>query len=277
MEAYRIADSVGNDWGRSYALFTPTWVRTERGDWGAAVEGAESAIAFARKGGFLPGQVAVGADLGFLYTTIGAEERGRERFEAAIALAREQFTDWQAWPVAEAARAAVLRGDLDQAERYLDQLKGYSRVRGDLYMSIHIALATGELALGRGDGAAAVNVARTRRHIAADRGIVPFEKDFDLLEADGARRSADLAAARAAYERGIARSREQGSRRLLWRLLGGLAAIHQAEGRTEEARRARDEAATVIDHIAASLKPRGLDELFRSRPAVREALGKVSV
>jgi hypothetical protein len=106
---------------------------------------------------------------------------------------------------------------------------------------------------------------------------VPFEKDFDLLEGEGARRAGELDRARGALERGIAGSRRIGSRRLLWRLLGSLAAVHEAQGRIDEARAAREEAARVVDHIATSLKPHGLDELFRSRPAVREALAQVAV
>jgi len=276
-EAYGIADSIANDWGRSYALFTPNWVHQEQGDWGEAIDTLTASIEFARSGGFLPGQVASGAELGLLYTIIGAEQRGRDRLEAAVALARERFTDWYAWPVSESARAAVLRGELDLAERLLDEIKDYSRVRGDLYMSIYIALAHGELALARGDAAGAAEIARTRRHIALDRGLTPFEADFDVLEGESARRAGDLSRARAALEHGVALSRRIGSRRLLWRLLGSLAAVEQAEGRAGEAAAAREEAARVVDHIAASLKPKGLDELFRSRPGVREALGRVAV
>ena len=273
MEAFRIADEIGNDWGRSYALFTPSYVHNERGDWGSAIASFEDAVMYGRKGSFLPGQVATGADLGLLYCLAGDERRGAERIDTALALARDRFRDWYAWPLSQKARSLVICGDLAAAAALLAEMKEYSRVRGDLYMSIYIALGRSELAMAAGNAAEAARLARSLRHLAAERGLLPFVKDFDLAEGEALRRAGDLAGARSALERGIAASRAQGSRRLLWRLLGALAAVADAEGRAEEARAARDEALVVVDHIAASLRPQGLEAAFRGRIAVREALG----
>jgi len=277
MEAFRIADEIGNDWGRSYALFTPSYVRNERGDWGSAIESYEASITYGEKGGFLPGQVSTGADLGLLYCVAGDEQRGSERLEKALSLARDRFRDWYAWPLSQLARALVIRGDLDRARQLLGEVKDYSRVRGDLYMSINIALGRSEFALAAGDPLEAARIARSHRHLATDRGLLPFEKDFDLAEGEALWRGGDLAGARSALERGVAASRAQGSRRVLWRLLGTVAAVEEAEGHAEKARLAREEAAAVVDHIARSLRPRGLEETFRSRAQVREALGQVAV
>jgi hypothetical protein len=100
-----------------------------------------------------------------------------------------------------------------------------------------------------------------------------LQKDFDLAAAAALLRDGDPSSARGAAERGIAASREQGSVRLLWRLLGVLGAIEQTAGRADEARRARAEAASIVDAIARTLRSSGLEDAFRARRAVRETLG----
>jgi hypothetical protein len=61
---------------------------------------------------------------------------------------------------------------------------------------------------------------------------------------------------------------------VLWELLGVLAAVSDAEGRADEARRAREEAAVIVDRIAASLRSAALDDSFRATDAVRVATGR---
>ncbi len=273
MRAFEIADSIGNDWGRAYALFTPAFIWLEKGDWGRALETFESAIAYGARGGFLAGQVASGSDLGLLYAELGAHDRSRERHEAALATARQSFRGWYAWPVAQAARAALLRDDLEAARLLLAEVADETGEGGRVYMGVALALARAEYALATDDPQASAAFARAGRSHAQRRRIVPLQKDFDLAEAEALLRDGDPSSARGAAERGIAASREQGSVRLLWRLLGVLGAIEQTAGRADEARRARAEAASSVDAIALTLRSSGLEDAFRARRAVRETLG----
>jgi predicted ATPase/class 3 adenylate cyclase len=275
MRAFEIADSVENDWGRGYGLFTPSFVREERGDWGRAIDLYEDSVRYSEKGGFLAGQVAAGADLGLLYAIIGDAERSREHHARAVPLAREKFPVWRHWPVAQAARAALLLGDTAAAGRFINDLDDYEPRVGDVYMGSAVFLARSAYALAVGDGFRAFDMIRTGREHVRERAHLPFEKDFDLAEALALRTIGDGEGARAAIERGIAASRSQGSQRLLWRFLGLLAALDEEAGRADDARAAREEAARIVDGIAASLRARGLDALFLDRPAVREAAGRV--
>jgi class 3 adenylate cyclase/tetratricopeptide (TPR) repeat protein len=273
--AFEIADSVNNDWGRAYGLFTPSFVHNERGDWDRAIDAYEDAIRFAERGGFQAGRTAAGSDLGLLYATIGAHDRAKTVHEMAIVNARDNFPIWKDWPVAQAARAALLRGDLDAARGYLGDLAEVPPVVGDVYMGTVTALARSEYALATGDTSAAIEAARAGRRYADTRNLVPFQDDFDLAEGEASFRAGDLTGAIASLTRAVASSHRRRTRRLLWRCLGLLAAIYETQGRGDEARAAREEAAAVVDHIAASLRERGLDGTFRAQPAVAEALGRV--
>src|SRR5204863_6767312 len=101
--AFEIADSVNNDWGRAYGLFTPSFVHNERGDWERALGVYEDAVRYAERGGFLAGRISAAADLGLLYATIGAHDRAKEVHEMAISTAAQSFPIWKDWPTAQAA------------------------------------------------------------------------------------------------------------------------------------------------------------------------------
>ena len=275
-EAYRIGKAIGNEWAMGYALFNPGYVHVERGDWGTAIDTWEEMIDHSQKGGFYSALAGPGSDLGLLFAWAGDVGEGIARLERSAELARKLFTQWLAWPLAQLGRALVLSGDLPRAGEVLAESKTHDRVQGNLYMSVANALGRAELALAEGRAADALRIAREERGLATGRGLHPYEKDFDLMEGEALRALGDLAGARAALRRGIEAS-TSGSRRLLWRLHGTLAAIADTEGDDAEVRRERDAATATIDHIARSLRARGLDERFRARPEVREALGLSAV
>jgi class 3 adenylate cyclase/tetratricopeptide (TPR) repeat protein len=274
MEAYRIGREIDNEWAQAYGLFTPGYVHFERGELGTALDTWDELVMHAEKGGFLAGQAGPGSDRGYLYAYAGDDETAIHVLEHTLDLTRKQFGDWHGWARADLARVVIGGGDLRRAHELLDD-ESVARHSRALYIDITIALARGELALAEGRAADALAIARGQRHHATDRGLRPFEKDFDLLEADALRAMGDPDAARV-YERGIAESRALGSVRLLWQLHGGIAAVADARGDVAAARRARDEAAGVVDQIGASLAARGLEARFRARPRVREALGQAT-
>ncbi len=277
MEGYRIGREIGNEWAQAYGLFTPGYVHAERGDFGAALDAWDEMLLHAERGGFLAGRTGPAADLGYLYAVAGDHEKALSVLDGTFRVAQRHLTDWMAWVQADIARVHLLRGDAVAARAALGDRAQPTMTTRTLYMEVTFALARGELALAEGRAADALGIAREDRRQATDRGLRPFEKDFDLLEGDALRASGDAGGARAAYERGVEASRAIGSVRLLWRLYGGIAAIADARGDVAAARGARDEAARVVDRIAASLRPRGLDARFRARTAVREALGQVAI
>ena len=271
-QAFAISDALDNDWGRSYALFTPSHVRYELGDWGEAMRSYEECVAWGKKAGFYAAQTATGSDLGLLYALAGDADRAVDHLERVVDLASSKFHDWLGWPLAQLGRALVIRGDLERAQEIMSRAVTNDRARGNLYMSVNLALGRAELALAEGRAADAAAIARNDRRFATDRGLRPFEKDFDLAEGIGLLRSGDPAGARVALERGISESRATGSRRILWALLAALAAVAEVQGRVEEAAALRTEAAAVVDHIASSLRERGLEAAFRERAGALAAV-----
>ena len=274
--AFEIADSVNNDWGRGYALFTPSFVHNERGDWGKALDVYEDAIRYAERGGFMAGRTSAASDGGLLYATIGVHDRAQELLESGLEQAREKFAIWKDWPTAQSARAAIRRGDIAAAKTFIADLDEHAPVVGDVYMGAVAALARSEYAFATGDNAGAVEAARAGRRYAEKRSLAPFETDFDLAEGEALARMGQETEAIARLTRAIEVSRRRGLRRLVWRCLGALAAIRDAQGQHDDARRMREEAAAAIDHIASSLAARKLDATFRAQPAVAEALGRVT-
>ncbi len=277
-QAYRLGSAAGNEWAMAYALFNPGYVHFERGDWGLAIDTWEELVDHAKKGGFYAALAGPGgADLGVLRVMAGDERGGVAILENAVRLADEHFAPWRAWPLAQIARARIAAGDAAGARAALDDAPEKLRAQGTLYMLVSIALAKGELALAEGRLEDALRIARDDRRLATDRGLRPFEKDFDLLEGEALRALGDPGGARVALGRGVAASEAVGSRRLLWHLHGALAAIAEKAGDLDTARRERERVAEIVDHIARSLRARDLEDRFRARPQVRAALGRLVV
>jgi predicted ATPase/class 3 adenylate cyclase len=277
MEAYAIGREIGNDWAQAYGLFMPGYVHFERGEVGQTLDTWDEMLVHAEKGGFLAGRTGVGSDRAYAQAYAGDSEAAVSTLLKILDLAAAHFPAWEVWVRATLARVLVERGDLARATGTLASVTADPGAVGrGLYLPIYLALARGELALAEGRPADALAKARNDRVLATERGLRPFTKDFDLLEAQALRATGELDGARIAYERGIAESRRTGSLRLLWQLLGGLATVADARGDVAAGRTARDEAARIIDRIADSLRRRGLDGRFRERTPVREALGLVA-
>lgn len=269
-DAYRISDELDNNWGRSYALFTPALVRVELGDWGRAIDDYERCVAYAKKAGFYAAQIAVGSDFGLLYAMAGDPDRGIAVLEEVISVAVERFAAWHGWPQAQLARALTIKGDLDRAAELLAETipkAQRGRGRGDLYMAVNLSLAQVELALAQGKNADAARIAIEDRQVATDRALYPFEKYFDALAGEALRRAGDLGGARAKLESALEASRRTGSRRIVFEVLASLADVADAERRTDDAARLRSEAAAEVDRIAISLREKGLEQRFRDRVA----------
>jgi len=262
-------------WARACGLLAPGYVSYERGCWGLALDRWEELVARATPAGSCSALTGPGSDLGYLEALCGEPERGIARIEAIVELASERFEDWRTWPLARLGRALLLNGDMARARGALDRGAARDRRRGNLYMSVLLALGQAELALAEGRPADALALARARRSLASERGLRPFEKDLDMLEGDALRALGDPIAAFAAHTQVLDASRAMGSVGLLWRVHGGLAQIADVSADASGARSQRAEAAAVVDRIAGSLAARGLDARFRARPEARAALGEV--
>lgn len=269
-EAYRICDEIDNAWGRSYARFGVCYARWEMAEYAEAIAAFDECVGWAEKGGFVAAQVGPGSDLGWLYVTIGAVEKGVAALEHARQRADLKLGEWRAWPLVQLSRVAILRGELRDARALLEEAGPMSSTFGKLFMPTFHALARVELALAEERFDEAIALAREGEEVVRMRTLPPFLFDLVWLEGEALRSLRRLDAAAAAFARGRASAERIGARRVLWRILASQAALHRERGDLAAAQSALDAARSIVDAISESLEPLGLAEPFLALPYVRE-------
>jgi class 3 adenylate cyclase/tetratricopeptide (TPR) repeat protein len=277
-EAYRISDEIDNAWGRGYGLFTPSYVHLIRGDLGKALDSFEECVRWAELGGFYAAVTGPGSDLGWLYVACGDTERGLAHLERVAELARKQFPRWQAWPLAQTARALLLIGEVARAREVLTQAlraagegEGGAR-RREVFMATYLGLASAEVALAEKRYEEAASMAAEATVQITDLKVRPDSLEFHLLEAEARIASGDLRGAEAAIARAQENADALGARAQLWRIHAARARVAEARGQTDAAKRHWQDAAAAVEEIASTLRGRGLDERFRARSDVRAVL-----
>jgi class 3 adenylate cyclase/tetratricopeptide (TPR) repeat protein len=280
-DAYRISDEIDNAWGRAYGLFTPSYVHLIRGDLGRALDSFEECARWADLGGFYAAVTGPGSDLGWLYVACGEPERGLAHLDHVAELARKQFPRWQAWPLAQKARALLLVGDVDGAKGALDaaektlQETGTGPRRREVFMSTYLAFSRTELALAEGRNEDAARFARDGSALAVEIKVRPDSVEFQVLEAEARLRMGDAMGAEAAAGRAQENADALGARFHQWRIHAVRADLAERRGAADEAARLWHDAGAAIDGIAATLRDRGLEDRFKSRADVRAVLARV--
>ncbi|MDQ2912425.1 MAG: AAA family ATPase [Chloroflexota bacterium] len=262
-DVYRLSEESNNPWGQGMSRSTTAIVQLERGDYGEAIRAMEEAVRF---GDVAKANWVEGTKLWLVMVRLeaGDQETAFAHLGGAAALASIVAAGSAPSMVALVlAHAAVLRGDVDEAER----LRAKSTALGaPIQARVLTALVSSEIALASGEYASAAQIAHDALE-APDRGrLLILGTDLKWLEGDALLRSGDLSAASTVLQRARSDAEALGSRRTLWLILWSLARLADAEGRASDGVDLRRQARAIVHAIAESLSSRRLADSFRRTP-----------
>jgi class 3 adenylate cyclase/tetratricopeptide (TPR) repeat protein len=267
--ALSIADSIGNDWGRSRSRIGIYRVLAYLGDLGPAMREMERSIEEGERGGFVYAGVGPRGELAMALAYLGDPERALGVADHALAVAREHLPP--AIEIAQVARAHLLLalGDLEGARTALETEPGFAVEPDRTIVMATAVLARSRLALAVGDPDEAARLAETSADDLRSRGIRIF-----VAEALAQLAKAHVASGRLEdAERILGRARDQaervGERRVLWEILAATAELRDRAGKPEEASELRRAARDIVEQIAAGVQDEELRGRFLGRDDVR--------
>ena len=246
----------------------------DRGEIGRTIATMETCIAIAERGGFVPPQATIRADLASLLANLGDLERARELVDVALDVAVQRQPIALPWVIGVQAEVHLLAGELDEAEAAMATDAGRAAARtapvhGDDHRSRSSADGRGgERRPRRGPSRSRTTILdRLRRS-----EIRQFVADALLLK------GTSLAAADAAgeAERLLQEARsaaeELGCARILWEVLLELSRLAAARRNDQEATQLQAEARRLVKQIAETIDDDDLRSNFVSRTGVKPLL-----
>ena len=272
-EAFRITRSINNLFGQATSRFMIGPVFADRGEIDKAIAIMEENIGHGQPFGHPGAVIVVQADLGWLYGTLGALERGIELTRRAVANAERVYPLWRPGAAAALARLHLRNGDLAAAAQLVQESYRDLKVESiQLFGVIWVALAGGELALARQEYARAVSLmdeVTAYIHRAIRR---PFIPEVLYLKGQALRAQGQTEAALEALNAARAEAEALGSRRNLWPILALLSEMEAQRGNATEAQSLRQQAAELITYIVSHIGDAELRASFLALPGVRAVL-----
>lgn len=279
-EAVQVSRAIGNLWNESYAHYMLDMLHFDRGDIGRALAEAETCRRLAGQAGFSEGLSQTSFNLGVIYSYLNDIPRAlqavRESETLVDGVVGVMHTSVS--HVALTARLQFQQGQVETARATLAALNlgdNPSALKGQFYLIyLMYTLALSDLALADGqpqrvlawtaDLAAHLRPNKLRLFLAD----VLYLRGMALLAAGRAEEAA------ATFEDARVEAEALGSRRLLWQIYAAQAALAEARGDHSAALALREQAAELIDDIAAHTGDPALTASFLSRPDVRAVIGK---
>jgi tetratricopeptide (TPR) repeat protein len=267
--ALAIAESIGNRWGESNALFAVYRVELDQGLIGAAMASMRRCGEVGDQGGFAYAGVVTRADLARITAYLGDGARALTSAEQALALAVERFPP--AVPIAAIGRAVarIVLGDLEGARRSLTQVEGPLLPEPERTFALTFAgLARARVALAAGEAEAASSEAEdVLRLLLANRVEILVAEALVVLArarlALGQPKDAEHVLADAA-----GRAERLGESLPLWEALALTAEALHRRGAEPEAAEARRRAQEVVDRVASGIDDGDLRRSFLAREDV---------
>ncbi len=275
-ESFKLSKQTGNVWGQSYTGVVLGYAYRERNQIALALQSWHDAIETAEQINHLGTLVGARADLGLLYAQCGDMRTGEALITAALEAAKQSFPGWLAWPVAALIQINLLRGDLRAAEAAFALGCDVETIRPE-YAPPLIAVfsALGELALARGDAAAALRAADQWWSYLTSREIYDFRSHARYLRARAHLLARQPGEARVQLQQAIEASNAIGSGLDVWQFLLALAAVEQQSGHGDDAEHSRAQAREHVCEVAEQLdvpRWRELRAKFLALPRVHALL-----
>jgi len=258
-EALRVSQACGNLWGQVSSLAYVVLVHLERGEFDAVIQLGEEGLRLSEQAGNLFFGIMAQSQLGLLYGTLGAVERGREYVDRSLPLAEAQAPIAQPYVLAISARLHLLDGNLAAARDVVQD--AFAGPKQEFFQrlttlgGVAICLADGELALAQGDYARAASVMDEALACLRNGGTRPYVSDVLYLKGKALLAQGRIDEAHETFVAARAAAEALGARRVLWPILAALAEIEAGRGNTTEAQALRQQACEIINYIADHCPP----------------------
>lgn len=276
--ARRLNERINNPAGLASAGLLIGHVHWNQGRPEQAIEVMEETMLLGQQTDHLGVLVGTQADLGAIYASLGAFDKGMRLVRRSYDLAADRLPWLHPWVQAVLARLYLLRGEAAAAEGvlttpYQDLMGG----RETLIAPYLVALASGELALTQQDYARVITVVTDLLAYQARTETRFLRSDALYLRAQAERAQGDIDAAIATLQVALAETETRHLQRMHWQVLLALAALAEAQGHTEKAHALRDQARVTVVGIAETITTPELRSSFLSLPRVQAALERAGV
>jgi predicted ATPase/DNA-binding CsgD family transcriptional regulator len=267
-QALKIAREIDQRPAEVYALFQLALCLGSQGEYGRALTTVQQSLDIADEIEHSQWQTAAQTVLGGIYSGLLAYPQARERFEQALALAREIGSlFWTRIATGYLASVLIALGDLARAEWVLKaelDLRTPTQTMAQRLMWC----AQAELALAQGNPMRALEIIDllivSDPNTAEERNILRVSKlrgeTLMALRRPSEAESALTAARVIAIE--------QEARPMQWRIAVSLGNLYQSQGRNTEAEQVFATARTIIEELATTIEDESLRENF-----MRQATG----
>jgi hypothetical protein len=256
-EASEIARSIGNVWGQSYSLSGYGYVLLARGEYAACVQTSYECLRLAEEAGYLAPPIMNGAILADALADLGQTEAALHRARLALEYADGRVMRLRDVALGAVAMQLVTSGAAAEAADLIRtaNIAGY----GDVVWAaepIRRAMVEAALALRSPD---AMRLAEVRLAAVRRQAMRPYIAEALETLSRAQRQAGQPEAARASLLDARAMCEQLGARRILWRVLRGLAAVAQTETDKTTLMAASRE---VVAAIASELTERNWREGF---------------
>jgi len=264
-EALKIAREIDSPPGKAWALWALSLLNSVQGQFGQALEAAQSGLCVASSIGHREWETGNRYALGVVYSQLFALEEARRQLKQALTLAGGlQSQHWIYVTTGSLAAACCLGDDLSQAQAYLETVIT-PQTPMDTLAKRYCWARQAELALFQGDPALTIEI--VDRLIASATGLSPKRAITFLwwLKGKALAAKGQPAEASTLLLAAIENAQTTGEYFLLWRLYASLGRLFRMVGHEAEAEKAFTESRALIEEMAATIPDGPLKENFRQQ------------
>jgi class 3 adenylate cyclase/tetratricopeptide (TPR) repeat protein len=244
-------------------------VYLHRGQFDTAIREMEAALALAEQSNNLAVQVGTGADLGWVYGSLGMREHGLHLARQAYVTAESRIPHLLPWAQAVLVRLYIRHGNLAAAAStltfdYQEVLHGPNTVLAPMLA----ALASGELALARRDYPQAATIAEDLLSYLDTSGVQAFRVEGVWLKGQALAGAQRGAAALEVLEEARALADQLQARHLEWQILAELSHLHIQQGQQQSAEACWQRAHTLLEDLITEMDSSTVCAAFLALPLV---------
>lgn len=270
-EAWRIADSVGNQWGKAHSLWAVPTIYLEAGRYEDAITAAETCLQLSQQVGFIAGLIGAASVLAYAYAQIGQFERGLSVARDAEPIVAAHLPAWSAWMHASVGLVLMARGNPHEYEPQMALLADYkpsfdgTRLPfGELWVAL-AQITHGLLADRPEDALGLTSPVYQGMQVL---GVSIFQSEMLLNEGRALAAMGRTDEAATTLENARAMSEARLNRRVLWQSLAALADLADQRGDAPHAADLRRQSAEVLTYIEERIKNPDFRASFLALPQV---------